>query len=93
MAQITFEISEAEEAALAVVSYSPTEYLKNWAIARANLSAKEVQEKLVVYCNENSVQMAVGKDAQIMQALELGVVQRASDIVPDVSLDEEPQEE
>jgi hypothetical protein len=92
MAQITFEISEAEEAALAVAAYSPTEYLKNWAQTRANLSAKEVQEKLVAYCNENSVQMAVGRDAQIMQALELGVVQRASDIVPDMLLGEEPQE-
>lgn len=92
MAQITFEISEAEKAALAVAAYSPTEYLKNWARTRANLSAKEVQEKLVAYCNENSVQMAVGKDAQVMQALELGVVQRASDIAPDTLLGEEPQE-
>ena len=33
---------------------------------------------LVAHCNENDVQLAVGQDAQIDQAYDLGVVQAAN---------------
>ena len=34
---------------------------------------KEIQSNLLEYCNENGVAMAVGVDAQVQQAFDVGI--------------------
>ena len=48
---------------------------------RARIAKEEIIAKLVTHCNSNSIALAVGEDAQVTQAYDLGVVIRAADIV------------
>ena len=47
---------------------------------RARVAKEEIIAKLVSHCNANDVALAVGEDAQVTQAFDLGVVQRLADI-------------
>ena len=38
---------------------------------------QEIVAKLITHCNENEIAMAVGHDAQVTQAYDLGVVESA----------------
>lgn len=58
------------------------EWLENAITTRADLAQKGIIEKLVAHCNENEIALAVGADAQVQQAYDLGLVIRAADYVP-----------
>lgn len=58
------------------------EWLENAITVRADLAQKAIIEKLVTHCNENKIALAIGADAQVQQAYDLGLVIRAADYVP-----------
>jgi len=57
------------------------EWLENAIFVRADIAQKNIIEKLVTHCNENEIALAVGVDAQVQQAYDLGLVIRAADVV------------
>jgi hypothetical protein len=59
---------------------SPQEWADNAVTNRARIAGDEIVAKLVTHCNENEIALAVGRDAQITQAFELGVVDTAANI-------------
>ena len=60
-----------------IYSFDPDEWIKSAATNRANKAIKEIIEKNTTYCNEKSIAIAVGEDAQVTQAYTLGVIQTA----------------
>jgi len=82
----TITLTEAERKAMEFICADVDEYITNFATNRARIAKEEIVALLVKHCNENDVQLAVGQDAQIDQAYDLGVVQKLSEIV-----EEEPE--
>ncbi len=73
----TITLTETEKKALEYAAYDPDEWIKSAATNRANKAIKEIIEKNTTYCNEKSIAIAVGQDAQVTQAYTLGVIQTA----------------
>ena len=69
-----FKSAETEMAAI-------QEWLENAITVRADLAQKNIIEQLVSHCNENEIALAVGANAQVQQAYDLGLVSRAADMV------------
>ncbi len=76
---------EAEKKAMEYIANDVDEWITNAAQNRARIAKEEIIALLVAHCNENDVQLAVGQDAQIDQAYDLGVVQKLSEIVEEES--------
>lgn len=74
---ITITITETQAKCLDRVMIDKREWITNAAIARAYIESKEIRRLLMEHCNANDIAMAVGEDAQITQAYELGVVEVA----------------
>ena len=82
----TITLTDAEKKSLEYIAVDVDEWITNAAQNRARIAKEEIIALLVAHCNENDVQLAVGQDAQIDQAYDLGVVQKLSEIV-----EEEPE--
>jgi len=63
---------------LEIAALDPQEWLESFAKHRATQEKKKILSALMVYCNTNSIALEVGEDAQIDQALELGIVKTAA---------------
>ena len=74
---LTITITDTQAKCLDRVMLDKKEWITNAAIARAYIESKEIRRLLMEHCNANSIAMAVGEDAQITQAYELGVVEIA----------------
>ena len=74
----TITLTEAERKAMEFICVDVDDWITNAATERARLAKLEIIELLVAHCNENDLQLAVGQDAQIDQAYDLGVVQAAN---------------
>ena len=74
---ITITITDTQAKCLDRVMVDRKEWITNAAIARAYIESKEIRRLLMEHCNANDIAMAVGEDAQITQAYELGVVEAA----------------
>lgn len=79
--EYTVELSDSEKLAMEVVSTNPQEWIDNAFKNRARIAIDEICLLLMTHCNENNISIATGKDAQVAQAFELGVVIKASEIV------------
>ena len=71
---INISLSSSETKALEVDLTSIQEWADNALTNRARIATDQVIQKLVAHCNQNEIAMAVGKDAQVDQAYELGIV-------------------
>jgi len=80
MANYTVTLTDAEDKSLRYVAASAQDWIDNAAKNRARIAKKEIIAKLVAHCNENSIALAVGEDAQVTQAFDLGVVQYLADV-------------
>ena len=78
MPSITIEITDTELKCMEYAALSPQDWADNAVTNRARIAGDEIVAALVAHCNENSIALAVGRDAQITQAFELGVVQTAA---------------
>ena len=78
----TITLTTTEQKSLEYITPNVNDYITNFSTERARLATLEIIEKLVAHCNENSIALAVGEDAQVLQAYELGVVEAASSEIP-----------
>ena len=80
MAEITVTLTDTQVKCLEYVTYSVQDWCDNAVQNRARIAQEEIIAKLVEHCNENSIALAVGTDAQVTQAYELNVVDTAKSI-------------
>lgn len=74
----TITLTTTEQKSLEYITPDVDDYITNFSKERARLAKLEILSLLVAHCNANSVALAVGEDAQILQAYKLGVVSAAS---------------
>jgi peptide subunit release factor 1 (eRF1) len=86
MSDITVNLSETEYKSLEYVATSVQDWADNALKNRARIAKIEILEKLLEHCNANDIQLAVGEDAQVAQAYDLGVV----DTLANVTASSEP---
>lgn len=77
MAEITIELTDSELKCMQYCALSPQEWADTAVTNRARLAGNEIIELLVSHCNENSIALAVGREAQIQQAFDLEIVKTA----------------
>jgi hypothetical protein len=70
----TITLTSTEQKAMEYITADVDGWITNVAIDRARIAVLEIIEKLVVHCNTNGIALAVGQDAQVTQAYDLGVV-------------------
>ena len=75
----SFEISDVDKLAFDYVAVDPNTWVEGAAINRIHIAREEILKKVQDHCNENEIALAVGADAQIQQAFDLGVVIRLED--------------
>ena len=78
----TITLTTTEQKSLEYITPDVDDYITNFSTERARIAKLEIISLLVAHCNANSVALAVGEDAQILQAYELGVVSAASSELP-----------
>tara|TARA_R110002167_G_scaffold55061_1_gene156681 strand:- start:111 stop:377 length:267 start_codon:yes stop_codon:yes gene_type:complete len=81
MTSITIELSNTEYLAMEVIAMSPEDWADNVVRNRARVSIEKICEILMSHCNENGIAIAVGKEAQVAQAVDLDLVNKAADLV------------
>jgi len=74
MANVTVSLTDTEVKCLEYCVTTIQDWADNALISRARSAQEEIIVKLVAHCNENDIALAVGVDAQVTQAYELGVV-------------------
>jgi hypothetical protein len=80
MPSITIEITDTELKCMEYAALSPQDWADNAVTNRARIAGDEIVAALVAHCNANEISIATGKDAQIAQAFELGVVRTAAEV-------------
>tara|TARA_B100001057_G_scaffold87953_3_gene83934 strand:- start:11270 stop:11530 length:261 start_codon:yes stop_codon:yes gene_type:complete len=81
MADYTVTLTDTENTAMEYIAADVDYWITNAATNRARISIEEIINLNTAHCNENSIAIAVGRDAQVAQALELGVIDKAADRV------------
>jgi len=84
----TITLTDTEKTAMEYIAVDVDEWITNAATNRARIAIEEIIQLNTAHCNTNSIAIAVGRDAQVAQALELGVIDKASD-----KIEEEEKEE
>ena len=74
MPNIIVTLSDSEYKALQFACLDVDEWVQNAATARAHIATNDIIELNTAHCNENGVAIAVGRDAQVEQAYNLGIV-------------------
>ena len=72
----TITLTDTEKKSMEYIAVDVDEWITNAATNRARLAKLEIIDKLVTHCNENSIALAVGEDAQVTQAYDLNVVEK-----------------
>ena len=75
----TITLTNTQVKALEYVTTDPKDWITNAAEARAQRAIANILPLLIEHCNENSIQLAVGEDAQVTQAFNLGIVIKLAD--------------
>ena len=78
----TITLTTTEQKSLEYITPDVDDYITNFSKERARLAKLEILSLLFAHCNANSVALAVGEDAQILQAYKIGVVSAASSELP-----------
>ena len=76
---ITITITDTEAKCLDRICADKSVWIQNAAIVRAYKESKEIRRILMDHCNANDIAMAVGEEAQVSQAFELGIVETAAE--------------
>tara|TARA_R100000458_G_C8127374_1_gene143760 strand:- start:197 stop:460 length:264 start_codon:yes stop_codon:yes gene_type:complete len=79
MATYTVTLTDTETKSLEYAANSNQDWIDNAAKNRARRAKDEIISLNTAYCNKNSIAIAVGEDAQVTQAYDLGVVKKASE--------------
>ena len=78
MTTITIELTDTQNKSLEYAALSPQDWAENVVTNRARIAKDEIISLLVEHCNANEIALAVGEDAQVAQAYDLGVVKTAA---------------
>ena len=87
MPSITIEITDTELKCMEYAALSPQDWADNAVTNRARIAGDEIVAALVAHCNANELAIATGRDAQIAQAFELGVVRTAAEAQAEAEAD------
>ena len=74
MADVTVKLTDTQTKCLEYSAYSVQDWCDNAIHNRARVAQEEIIAKLIAYCNENSIALAVGTDAQVTQAYTLNIL-------------------
>tara|TARA_R100001509_G_scaffold158428_1_gene123605 strand:- start:482 stop:742 length:261 start_codon:yes stop_codon:yes gene_type:complete len=85
MPDITVTLTDTENKALEYATVSVQDWADNALTNRARIAKDEIIALLVAHCNANDVALAVGEDAQVTQAYDLGVVRTAAQVNADAT--------
>ena len=85
MPDITVTLTDTENKALEYAAVSVQDWADNALKNRARIAKDEIIALLVAHCNANGVALAVGEDAQVAQAYDLGVVRTAAQVNADAT--------
>ena len=85
MPDITVSLTDTENKALEYAAVSVQDWADNALTNRARIAKDEIIALLVAHCNANDVALAVGEDAQVTQAYDLGVVRTAAQVNADAT--------
>jgi len=77
--EYTVTLTDAEKIAMEYIARDVDDWIINAATNRARQAIDEIIELNTAHCNDNSIAIAVGRDAQVAQALSLGVIDKAAD--------------
>ena len=78
MPEIKINITDTEEKCLNTIMVGIGTWTDNVVTNRARIVQEEILSDLLKHCNENSIAMATGVDAQITQAYAVGVANTAT---------------
>ena len=78
----TITLTDTEQKSMEVIAVDVKEWISNAAKNRARKAKLEILDLNTKHCNANSIAIAVGDDAQVTQAYDLGVVTKAT-VPPD----------
>ena len=74
----TITITDTQKKGLEFVAVDPHEWITNAATCRAIRAIEEILILNTAHCNANSIAIAVGEDAQVQQAYDLGIIKTAA---------------
>ena len=79
MTDYTITLTDTEKTAMEYIASDVDDWITNAATNRARTAIEQIIQLNTAHCNANSIAIAVGRDAQVAQALELGVIDKAAD--------------
>ena len=74
----TITITDTQKKGLEFVAVDPHDWITNAATCRAIRAIEEILVLNTAHCNANSIAIAVGEDAQVQQAYDLGIIKTAA---------------
>ena len=74
----TITLTDTEKKSMEYIAVDVDEWITNAAKNRARIAKEEILALNTEHCNNNSIAIAVGEDAQVTQAYTLGVVSKAT---------------
>ena len=70
----TITLTDTEKKSMDYITTDIDDWITNAAKNRARMAKEQIISLNTVYCNANDIAIALGEDAQITQAYDLGVV-------------------
>ena len=74
----TITLTDTEKKSMEYIAVDVDEWITNAAKNRARQAKEKILALNTEHCNNNSIAIAVGEDAQVTQAYTLGVVTKAT---------------
>lgn len=84
MPNITVVLTDTQNKCMEYAAADVQDWADNALHNRARIAQDEIIAKLVAHCNENSISIATGVDAQVTQAYTLGVVKTAKQLADEM---------
>jgi len=78
----TITLTDTEKKSMEYITPNVDDWITNAATNRARIAKKDIIAKLVEHCNAKGISIATGEDAQVTQAYDLKVVEKASSTDP-----------
>ncbi len=78
----TITLTDTEKKSMEYITPNVDDWITNAATNRARIAKKDIIAKLVEHCNAKGIAIATGEDAQVTQAYDLKVVEKASSTGP-----------
>ena len=78
MPDITISLTDTEKKCLDTISMDVPDFISGFAKNRARQEKDKIITDLLKHCNDNSISIATGVDAQITQAYAVGVAHTAA---------------